>query len=310
MGTIHITEGPLGARIEPELGAGLSELSFDKGHPHHILRHRPGSSSFTDLSMYLLAPWTNRIANASFDFAGRRYTLRPDWEDGTAIHGDVKTRNWRILDRTPLSARLTFDSRDVKDSNWPWPYAAEVRYEINGDAFITDLNVRNLGDTPMPAGVGFHPFFSRQLRGMRGNDDVEVKLVTTGRYPVTDMIPTGPAHPDEASKRLSEGGPLGDLMLDDIFAGFDGKAVIAWPQIRIEASIECSPNLGHVVVFSPKSKSGKMEEWFCVEPVTTVTDAFNLSSRGQAGTGVAIARPGEWLRTTMSIRIRAPEKHG
>src|SRR3954469_1105132 len=98
MGTIRISEGALGAAIEPGVGAGLIRLTFQREDgPCEILRPAGGvgAGRFADLSMYLMAPWTNRVAGAAFDFGGRRYPLRPDWEDGTAIHGDVKTREWR-----------------------------------------------------------------------------------------------------------------------------------------------------------------------------------------------------------------------
>jgi aldose 1-epimerase len=296
MGTIRISDGPITVSIEPEIGAALTGLVLDTGDgPFRILRFANDAGRFTDTSMYLMAPWTNRITGAAFEFQGKTHKLRSDWEDGSAIHGDVKARPWRILDRTPLSARLAYDSRGFKDSNWPWPYEAQVRYEIDGTALVCELGVRNLGESPMPAGVGFHPFFSR------GSDQVEVKLATTGRYPVKNMIPTGPAVSDDVTSRLAKGGPLGDLALDDVFAGFGGNAEISWPASRTEAVIECSKNFSHVVVFSPRGKQG-MEDWFCVEPVSMVTNGFNLMARGQPETGVELVSPGAWMRATMTIR--------
>lgn len=305
MGTIRISEGALSAAIEPGVGAGLSGLTLARPDgPCQILRPAEGVGRFADLSMYLMAPWTNRIAGAAFEFGGRRHQLRADWEDGTAIHGDVKTREWRILDRTPVSARLGLNSRDLADANWPWPYAAEVRYEINDGALVCDLAVRNLGESPMPAGLGFHPFFSRSLRP---GDDVRAKVVTRGRYPVRGMIPSGEARPDDVTARLSAGGAMGDLALDDVFAGFEQPAVIAWDASRIGAQLECTANLGHVVVFSPRGDGG-MRPWFCIEPVTMVTDGFNLMSKGLPGTGVQVVPPGGWLRCRMSIIVRTEEE--
>jgi aldose 1-epimerase len=156
----------------------------------------------------------------------------------------------------------------------------------------------------MPAGLGFHPFFQRRLWG---EDDVRVTVITSGRYPVRDIIPSGPARADDVTAALGTGGTLGTLSLDDVFAGFQQPAVITWPASGVEASIESSANLGHVVVFSPKAKAG-MEPWFCVEPVSTVTDAFNLNSRGQGGTGMTIVKPGDWMRATMTIKLRDCQK--
>src|SRR5437899_5222112 len=99
MGTIRISDGPISATIEPEVGAAVTGLAFDTGDgPFNILRPTDHAGRFTDSSMYLMAPWTNRIAGAAFEFQGKAYRLRADWDDGSAIHGDVKARPWRILD--------------------------------------------------------------------------------------------------------------------------------------------------------------------------------------------------------------------
>jgi aldose 1-epimerase len=301
---IELCEGPLRLTIEPRMGAGLSSLALEgrRGWAD-VLRPAREPSQFTDLSMYLMAPWTNRIARARFEFGGRAYQLRADWPDGTAIHGDVKDRAWRMLDRTPVSARLALESSEVLDANWPWRYRAEVRYEIEGTSLNVDLGVQNLGNAPMPAGLGFHPFFMRRLWD---GDEVRVRITTGGHYSARHMIPTGAAMPDDITTRLASGAELGELALDDVFSGFGGAEMV-WPQSRVAAKLECSASLGHVVVFSPRAAKGGMEPWFCVEPVSMVTDGFNLAASGAAGTGVLVVAPGGWARARMTLSLTHQE---
>ena len=173
--------------VLPRLGAGLTEMSLRiPGGWEPLMRPTPERPTwFNDLACYLLVPWSNRISDASFRYGGRDRVLKADWPDGTAVHGDVKTREWRLLDRSPYSARLGYDSRDSKDTNWPWRYGAEVRYEVRGASVITELALRNDGSQPFPAGLGFHPFWQRRVLG----HEARVTLHTSGRYPAEKMIP-------------------------------------------------------------------------------------------------------------------------
>jgi aldose 1-epimerase len=295
MSSIVIQSERLRLEVVPGLGAGIADLSL-KGPLNFFYplwrRARADATWFNDLASYTLVPWSNRIARAAFTFAGREHRLRADWIDGTAIHGDAKARPWTILDRSPFSARLQFDSRAFADVNWPWPFKSTIRYELDDESLATDLSITNLGDSPMPAGCGFHPYFMRALWDQ--HDDVRVGMRTTGRYPCNAMLPTGPAHADEITAHFASGQPLGTLDLDDVFAGFDGKAEVLWPASAVRARFECSPNLAHSVVFTPQHREGGKGPlpWFCLEPVSMVNDGFNLLARGWKDTGVVVLPPG------------------
>jgi len=267
----------------------------------------PDATAFNDLSCYILAPWSNRIANAAFSFAGTLHTLRADWPDGTAIHGDVKHRAWSILDRSPVSARLAYDAAkgDTPAArNWPWSYRAEVRYELQESFLRTHLSVTNTDDAPFPVGVGFHPFWVRSLLAFpaTAGQSAVVTMRSTGRYPCENMLPLGPAARDGVSDALSRGTNIDDLELDDVFAGFDGAASIAWPSGGVRIDYRCSKNLGHSVIYSPP-KDSPMGRLFCLEPVSMINDGFNLLARGQPATGVTILKPGDTLTVDWDIMV-------
>jgi aldose 1-epimerase len=318
---IVLSAGRLVCAVDAGLGGALTGLWVRAGHLGlaPILRPTPpGVTSPFETSLYVLAPWSNRIAGAVFRFDGEEHRLRANFPDGSAIHGDVLHRPLRIADRSPVSVRLVHDSRVVGDSNFPFPYAAELRYELSPSQLEIDLSVTNLGQRDMPAGCGLHPFFSRRV--VSDADEVRVRAPVSGRYPAKDCIPTGPAVEDAASRRLSAGGPLGDPGLDDTFAGFGGlgggRAVIDWPQSGLRAVLQASRELSHLVVYTPRCASGDAAltgregpaSWFCVEPVTMATDAFNLAHRGDAvgeTYGVRVLGPGETLSTRTRIVIEA-----
>jgi aldose 1-epimerase len=51
------------------------------------------------------------------------------------------------------------------------------------------------------------------------------------------------------------------------------------------------------VVYSPAG-----EDFFCVEPVSHCTDAFNLAAQGRADTGMLTLHPGASLSAAMRFR--------
>ena len=308
MRAIEIESDVLRLVVLPELGAGVAELALrdPKGNWCPLWRKSPENPTyFNQLASYVLAPWSNRIPNGHFTFAGKPYQIAPNWPDETAIHGDANHRAWQILDRSPVSARLELVVKDLKAANWPWPTRTRVRYEVLGGVLTTDLEVTNLGEVPMPAGLGFHPFFNRKLWDAR--DRFELRAKNTGRYPAEGMIPTGPARMDAASSQLVRGGELGTLELDDVFAGFDGRAEMVWPASGVRARYECSPELSHLVIYAPLANPGDVSsgpgDIVCIEPVSMVNDGFNRMAKGDEMTGVRVLGPGETLAVRWAMSV-------
>lgn len=303
---ITLTSERLRCDIAPSIGAGVAR--FDLLHPSRGVvplwrPAAPDASAFTALASYSLVPWSNRIDEARLRFGGREHSLRPDWMDGTAIHGDAKHRPWTLLDRAPGSAHLALDASDLADRNFPWAYLADVRYELRGGTLLTTLGVVNRSKEPFPAGLGFHPFWARRLRDDAGplGDEAVVTLDVEGRYPCERIMACGPASKDEVTRRLNAGTTLVGLDLDDVFSGFNGKASIRWPGSGIAARYDCSPECSHAVLYSPQS--GPVAPWFCLEPVTMVNNGINLREGGWQGTGVRVLEPGERLVAVWSVTI-------
>ncbi len=325
MPPIHLDLDRISLEVNPELGAAVTDLSLrgPDGVRYPLLRRSPGGpdlsapDAFAHAACFLMAPWTNRITSGRFVFRGKEHRLRTNWHDGTAIHGEVKDRPWRILDRSPVSARLGYDSRDfpgLQGANFPFPFACRARYEIDGSRVEFELRVTNTGGEPMPAACGWHPYFMRRLWDDR--DQVTLRLGVKGRYPLHRGIPTGAAREDDLCRRLRAGTPLGDLELDDLFAGLDteGDATyIEWPASGVRAALWCSREITHAQVYAPRVRRpgvvadpGGPVTWFCVEPCTAATDAFNLAARGTADTGLVILAPGQSLSARWLLRIEVP----
>ncbi len=304
MPSFSIETDSLRAVIDPDMGASLMDLSIwspqDRWSP--VMRRASGESCPPgETAMFLMAPWSNRVAGASFRFRGRTHALQPNFGDGTAIHGDASARPWRLTDRTPVSATLLLDSREHEGVNFPWSFGAQARYEVTPETLEIDLSVTNLDREAMPAGLGLHPFFRRRL--WADADEVRVLAPVGGRYPCVNQIPSGPAAGDGVSNALRELAPLDNPGLDDVFNAFSGEAIIEWPASGVRLTMSCSESLDHLVVFTPQDEAGGALSWFCVEPTSMVNDGFNLMERGQAGTGVRVLEPGQTLESRVRMRL-------
>ncbi|MAO21103.1 MAG: hypothetical protein CMJ35_04250 [Phycisphaerae bacterium] len=283
--------------VNPQIGASIVSLQLrnDRDQWAPVLREMPQESTDpADAGSFLMLPWTNRVKDASFRFEDQTYTLTPNHSDGTAIHGIGRDRAWSITDRSPITARMTLDTRD--DPASPYPFGGVVRYEVGPDRVEIDLSITNLGQHPIPVGCGHHPYFHRHI--FSDADRLRVQMGVTGRYACDDCIPSGEVLDDETCASLRDSAPIGNPGLDDVFAGFNGQAVLEWAASNVRMRMRCDDAYRHVVIYTPKETDGSPNEYVCIEPVTMVNDGFNLMHRGVEGTGVRVLQPGETLRTT------------
>lgn len=301
----------LRAEIDPSIGASLTDLSLrGPGAAWWPLLRRAACDlpRGEESSCYLLAPWSNRIRDGSFVFEGREVVLRKNWPDGTAIHGDVRDRAWRILDRSPVSARLRFESVGSPDINWPWTFVAEVRYELIGSGLESELVIRNTSERAMPCGGGFHPFFNRILWDTA--DDPVVTAAVTGRYPCEGVMAVGPSEMDGLCRSLNAGVAVREA-LDDVFSCPSGGVRIRWPASGVEVGFESSDELGHVVIYSAIGPGGSPRPHLCVEPVSMVNDGFNLAQVGTVRDhGVCFLPPGGRMRLNWTLRVSVDSAAG
>lgn len=290
--------------INPAVGASIADFSIlgPAKYAYPLMRRAmPGEVNPSAHSSFFMAPWCNRVAGGKLRFAGHEHTLRCNGSDGSAIHGDVRERPWRILDRSPGTARFEFDSRTADGVNFPFPFVVRARYELATTFLSIDLSVHNVGTSPMPAGCGHHPYFSRRL----WSDDDELQLLCPvgARFPLAKGIPSGPAVRDALVDRLGVFQAAPREAIDTVFSGFTGSALLRWAASGVSMEIACSPNLGHLVFYTPTSEAGAPLPFVAVEPVSQVNNGINMMADGRGDTGTVILAPGEELQTTMKLTI-------
>lgn len=232
---------------------------------------------------FWMIPWANRLDGGRLPFAGTVHALPVNRaEDGTAIHGLARDRPWRVAETAPDHAVLT---QDLAEPGLPFRYHARLALALGPRGLEVEAAVANAADAPFPFGLGWHPFFPRppgtqlrfHARTMFGRDIRTLPI---------DPRPSPGIDGDEAAW----------LGLDTHFAGWDGAAEIAWPDLalRLGASGAWSGNLQ---VFAPT--------WapvLCVEPQSHLPDAPNRPELAAHGP-LAVLAPGESLGARVAISV-------
>ena len=295
---ITLVNNHLRTAIDPNQGTGLHSFQACRdGAWLSLMPDVDDPSCDLAAASFLMVPYSNRIAQGTFTFAGQKYKLQN--ASNHAIHGDVRKRPWTIAQQDTDRLVCTFESVDFESVNWPWPFAVRAEYELDGPALRQRLVIENRADRPMPAGCGWHPFFNRAPTPT--DTAVHLEFQVESAYPdgYGNRIPSGPAEPLGYHQDFRAAKPLApNNFLDTCFHGYDGGGHIAWPASGIRVRFACSAACTHLILYNPKGKP-----YFAVEPVTNANDGVNLHTRGDQTSGIAVLQPGQALEAAFELQV-------
>lgn len=283
--------------LDPERGGSILAFRVLRGERWISVMPEPGMPG-VDLwsSSFVMVPYSNRIAEGRFRWAGRTVQLANAGQH--AIHGDVRKRPWNVDLANNEAVHLSFDSTAHANLNWPWAFRVVAHYALDNAGFSSTLSLTNNATEAVPAGFGFHPYFLREL-SVAGEPCV-VGFRVAGVYPDANgtRIPSGPAQLPTPKQDFSVPRTLNPTAFHDFCAhGYAGNATLEWPESKVRLRFETTPELGHLVFYNPPAP------YFAVEPVTHANDGVNLFDRGDPTSGVRVLQPGETLTATFRIGV-------
>lgn len=268
--------------INPKIGGSVQSA---KWREVSILDTRDGSSILA-AGCFPLVPFSNRIAGSTFTFEDEQVVLRPNHPDNLAcpaLHGLGWLSEWTVESVTDNAAAL---SLRCSDTDWPWDFEASLEYAVLFDVLVAKLGVKNLSGRNMPIGLGFHPYFPR-------NEHTLFHALHQGEWQTdVDRIPKRLENRAQAIDWWA-GKPVYTRLVDTVYTGREGMMVVSWPERGIGARISPSADLAFTTVYVPET-----EGYFCVEPVSQMTDAFN---RPTDDSGARVLEPGESWKVSMEI---------
>lgn len=291
-GPVVLRHGSMECVAAPHIGGAIARLTrWIDGQPLHLLRPTPGGAldggSAADLACFPLVPFSNRIAGGRFRFDGAEVALPLNHPYCPhPLHGDGWMHPWTVEAQDDGALCLSYGH--AADA-WPWRYRALQTIRVHEDGADIRLGVVNESDRPMPAGLGLHPYLPKppgtRLTAAVGSVWLgDATLLPHERAPVP---------PDW---NFPDGQVMDDVVVDNGFAGWNGRAVVDWPALGYRMVVEADAVFGHLVVYAPSG-----EDYLCVEPASHMTDAVNRPA--EADSGLCVLPPGASLSGTVRLRL-------
>jgi aldose 1-epimerase len=274
--------------IEVSIAPAIGNIAYEmKVNGKPILLRPPGTLSEwkakpSQAGIPFLAPWANRLDVDSFWANGKNYRLNPDVVNlrrdgnGLAIHGLLLfASDWQVTvlkaddQGAEVSSRLDFWKHPEWMAQFPFAHSIEMTYRLAGGVLEVRTSIENHSREPMPLSVGFHPWY--QIPDCP-RDAWKVHVPVREHYTLSDKFtPTGATTP----ANLPDPVPLAEYQLDDVFGGLASGEEFWVEGKGARISVRYGPKYPIAVVYAPRGKNV-----ICFEPMTGVTNAFNLAHAG------------------------------
>lgn len=250
-----------------------------------------------------LIPWPNRLGDGRYSWEGADYQLPLTEPDrGNAIHGLLRWRNWRALERS--ADRVVMGIRLHPQSGWPFPLDVSVAYSLGEEGLVVQTGGRNIGLGPCPFASGQHPYLSA---GAGATLDDCTLAFEAGTRILTDparQLPTGREPVEGTEFDFRSPRRIGALLLDDPFTDpardRDGRAWV-WLRGPDGAVVELWSDDSYAVIqlyTGDTLAPSRRRQGLAAEPMTCPPNAL------ASGEGVARLEPGEVFASRWGVRLR------
>ena len=229
-----------------------------------------------------LVPFCNRIADSRFNHYGSAIILAPNHPalpQEPVLHGFGWLAEWRVEQCDASRATLIFD---YVASGWPWRFFARQNFILDADGLLIELTLTNLAAQPMPAGLGFHPYFPRSQHSI-------VKASHRG-----ERQADGTLRFQSQAMDWWQGNPVDTRIVDTTYVERCGNIRILWPDRDLGAELVPGPGLTSTHIFVPREA-----DYFCVEPVSHLPEAFTTADEAK---GWRLVPPGKTMKANLRVR--------
>ncbi len=258
-----------------------------------------------DCGIPMLAPWADRIDHDYYYFQNKKYLLNGSLGNflttppyNYPIHGTVEFNpHWKVIRQGAseatgayITSRLEYYKYPGLMEQFPFAQVYEITYRLKDGKLENTTRVINVGKSALPVFVGYHPFF----RPDGPREDWTVSIQARKHWKVNNykaLIPTGETEPTDDFLPHAQRFTLGKRFFDDSFSDLVrnsqglGRYWVQGKTEKVELVFGKGFNFGHV--WSPPSKT-----LICLEPLTEITNAFNLNHEGKYP-GLTVLGPGK-----------------
>ncbi|AEE52548.1 aldose 1-epimerase [Haliscomenobacter hydrossis] len=244
----------------------------------------------------VLYPFPNRLKDGSYHWAGKTHRFFTNESlTNTALHGFGQDKPMKVtmVEAEATSAAFTCLYTDYGTHEaYPFRFSVEMAFTLADDTgFTLQLAFRNHDEQPIPAGLGWHPYFTLGPKA----DAFTLQMPECSLVGIDErMLPTGKTYEYDEFSTLR---PVGITVLDNCFA---------LPVQEGKAEVVLQGELG-TLHYWQETGTGKynflqvfippLRHCIALEPMTCAPDAFNN------GMGLARLEPGEMLKGSFGVWV-------
>ncbi|MGO4743500.1 aldose 1-epimerase [Serratia quinivorans] len=239
-----------------------------------------------------LVPFGNRVNQNRFSFEQQDYRLsaNTDW-DRHYLHGDAWLQQWECVEQGPGLIHLRYQHADG-----PYCYRVDQYFTLHQYQLSIELAVEHTGERPMPYGLGWHPYFPLTER-------TQIQASAGAYWLEAEDWLAGESTALTKEMDFTRPGPLPRHWVNNGFSGWNGEALIQWPEqgARLRMNTQPACPVYFLFVSDPAFDPGYQFDFFCLEPMSHAANGHNMAGLG----GLRRLAKGERFTQTMLLSYSA-----
>ncbi len=216
-----------------------------------------------------------------------------------ATHTDV------ILDGQSVEA--TFHPGTFS-GNWPSTGSVHILVEMAAHTVDITVSVQNTGDSPMPVGIGWLPYFSMPSHD-RANATLTIPSSTRLETDRSTGLPTGRMLPVTGTPLdlvNARGTRLGNMDINETYARLTTGVLASGPVAELRDTtygyglriLPLTANIRGLRVLAPRDKP-----WVSISPETNFDDPLGPEWNTSEGSGISTLQAGDTLQYKVRIEV-------
>lgn len=279
---LTVAINPFGAELTHLRDAEGRELMTD-ADPKFWTGHAP-----------LLFPIVGRLNDDVLRLDGVDYPMKQ--------HGFARRRAFTLVGHGAAHARFRLEDDAETRAVYPFAFALDATYTIDGATLTVAIAIANRGDASMPASFGFHPAFAWPLPYGAAREDHRIVFAADEPGTLVELK-------DGLTTPGARETPLAGRVLPLVDGLFDDDALI-WDGVASRSVTYGAPNQPHLeVAFPDTDKLGIWSKpggaaFVCIEPWHGIADPQGYTGDFRDKPGVFEIAPGGTKHIEMRITLR------
>ncbi len=292
---IELHTDHLRARVLPEIGGCIASLDLilpdQKTCPvllaPAMANAVSGAAKVEDARQsahFAMLPYVNRVPGNVIVCDGTPIPMPRNTDEPLALHGAGWNGAWKVDRSGPDHCDMILHA----PVGYPFEFRADQRIELSASSLTIRLSMTNTSTGPIPAGLGFHPYFPRDPQTQLQFHADWFWLEGPGHLP-TDPIRV-PPELDFSKLRL-----LPATWRANCYTGWSGGAMIIQPSMGYRVMMDASQNLRDLMFYAPPDYA-----FFALEPQSHTSGYANTDATAVVAKPMTVLQPEQslvgWVR--------------